>query len=328
MKKSTQVLAALWVMALATFVPAKAFITIGSGGTTGTYYPTAVGIAKIINENLADVRANAISTGGSVYNASAIQTGELQMTMIQNDVAYYAFNGIVIEKYIGKPADKLRGMATIYPEPVHVFARKDSGITSITDFKGKKVYVGDIGSGVEQNAKQVLEAYGLTFNDLGAAVRGKPKEGAQLLQDGRIDAMFYTAGVGSSAIAQAAQTTDLVFLPIESEKIAYLKKKYPFYAKIVIPAGSYNGQDQPFQTVTVKATLAASVDLSPDVVYQIAKLIFKDKLDQFKAIKPVIAQYFSLGEALDGMAIPLHTGAARFYKEEGITIPDPAKPID
>lgn len=328
MKKSKLILAAVLGLALAMGASAKTFITIGSGGTTGTYYPTAVGIAKIINENLPDVKANAISTGGSVYNAGAIQTGDLQMTMIQNDIAYYAFNGIVVEKFIGKPADKLRGMATIYPEPVHVFARKDSGITSIADFKGKKVYVGDIGSGVEQNAKQVLEAYGLTFDDLGTAVRGKPKQAAQLLQDGRIDAMFYTAGVGSSAIAQAALTTDIVFLPIEFAKIDFLKKKYPFYAEIIIPAGSYKGQDKPFQTVAVKATLAASADLDADVVYQIAKLVFKDKVDQFKAIKPVIAQHFSVEKALDGMPIPLHKGAAKFFEEEGIAIPDAAKPID
>ncbi len=329
MKDKTVVLALLTTLLLAFgAAAAKTFITIGSGGYTGTYYPTAVGIAEIINSNLKDIRANAVSTGGSVFNTGAIQTGDQQMAMTQNDIAYYAFNGKVILKFLGKPAYKLRGVATIYPETVHILARKDANITSVSDFKGKKVYVGDVGSGAEQNAKQILEAYKMTFADLGQAVRGRPKTAVQLLQDGRIDALFYTLGVGSSAIVQASENADIVFVPLEAAKISFLKKRYPFYASYSIPAGSYRGQGSAVQTVAVKATLVASADLSADVVYRVANLIFGSKLAQFKSIKPVIAENFSVKSALDGMPIPLHPGAAKFFKEKGIPIPNVAKPID
>ena len=328
MKKNGIFLATLVGLALFSFAPAKKFITIGSGGYTGTYYPVAVGIAKIINANMPDIHANAISTGGSLFNVIAIQTGNIQMAMAQNDTCYYAFTGTVVEKVIGKPTTRIRGVATLYPQPVHIMVRNDSGIKSVADMRGHPVYVGDIGSGTEQNTKLILKAYGLTFDDLGSVVHGKAGAAAQMLIDGKIDAMFFSAAVGSSAFVQTAEKGDITFLSIDQDHLNILERKYPFYSQLTVPAGTYPKQDQPFTSIAVSSMLIASADLSEDDVYRIAKLLFVDKVDEFKAIKPVLAKYFSLDKALQGMSIPIHKGAAKLYKEHGISIPEKVAPID
>jgi TRAP transporter TAXI family solute receptor len=322
MRIRTALLAVLVVGGLAAGAYAQAgFITIGSGATTGVYFPIATGIAKMINEAGIGLRANARSTGGSVFNISAIQSGELQMALVQNDIAYYAFNGQVVEAFRGKPTPKLRGMAVLYPEAVHILARSDRNIKSVADFKGKRVYVGDVGSGAEQNSIQVLEAFGLRVQDLGEAVRGSATAGAQLLQDGRIDGMFYTVGLGNAAITQAALTAPVTFLGLEPARIARIRAKYPFLTAFTIPAGAYRGMTAPVVTVTVLAQLATSSDMDTPAVYGIMRLLFDQKLGEFKQIHANLERYFDLSKALDGMAIPLHSGAQLFFKEKKIPIP-------
>jgi len=328
MKKNGIFFAALLGMVLLTVVPAKKFITIGSGGYTGTYYPVSVGIAKIINTYLHDIHANAISTGGSLFNVIAIQTGNIQMAMAQNDTSYYAFNGTVVEKVIGKPTDKIRGIAALYKQPIHILVRNGVGIASITDLRGRKVYVGDVGSGTEQNTKLILKSYGLSFSDLGAVVHGKAGAAAQLLIDGDIDAMFFSAAVGSSAFVQAAEKGDIFFLSLDQEHLDKLKRAYPFYSQLTVPAGTYPKQQQPFTSVAVSSLLVTSVDMSENDIYRIAKLLFVDKLDEFKAIKPVLAKYFSIEKGLEGMSIPIHKGAAKLYRELNIAIPEEVAPIE
>ena len=328
MKKNGIFLAALLGLALLTVSPAKKFITIGSGGYTGTYYPVAVGISKIINANLHDIHANAISTGGSLFNVIAIQTGNVQMAMAQNDTSYYAFTGTVVEKVIGKPTDKIRGIASLYKQPIHILVRNGSGIASVVDMRGRKVYVGDVGSGTEQNTKLILKSYGMSFDDLGAVVHGKAGAAAQLLIDGKIDAMFFSAAVGSSAFVQAAEKGDIFFLSLDQEHLDKLKRAYPFYSQLTVPAGTYPKQQKPFTSVAVSSLLVTSADLPESDVYRIAKLLFVDKLDEFKAIKPVLANYFSIEKGLDGMSIPIHKGAAKLYRELKIAIPEKVKPID
>lgn len=312
------VLAVLVMAALAGGAIAQVgFITIGSGGTAGVYYPIAVGIARLINAADIGIRANARSTGGSVFNAGAIQSGELQMTMIQNDIAYYAFNGQVVTAFVGRPHDNLRGMAVLYPEPVHIIARRDAGIRSIADFRGKRVYIGDVGSGVEQNALQIFEAYGLTPADLRLAQRGAAGAAAQLLQDGRIDAMFFTVGLGNAAITQAALTTDVVFIEIPREIISRMAERYPFLAAFTLPAGTYRGLDRDVTVPTVMASLAASASLTADQVYAVMKVLFDD-LDRFKGLHANLERFFSIETALRGMPIPLHPGAERYWRERGV----------
>jgi len=328
MKRNSVFLAALLGLMLLTAVPAKKFIIIGSGGYSGTYYPVSVGIAKIINTNLDDIHANAISTGGSLYNIVAIQTGHIQLAIAQNDTCYYAFNGTVIEKIKGKPTNLIRGIASLYKEPIHIIARSGSDINSIADLRGHRVYVGDVGSGTELNTKLILRTYGLTFNDLGAVVHGKVGAAVQQLLNGEIDALFFSAAVGSSALVQAAEKGNTFFLSLDQEHLNKLERAYPFYSQLTIPAGSYPKQQNAFTTVAVSALLIASADLAEEDVYRIAKLLFVDKIEEFKAIKPVLAASFSLEKGLEGMSIPIHKGAARLYHELKITIPDKVKPVD
>ena len=301
----------------------KTFITIGSGSTTGLYYPTAVGIAKLVNEAGINVRANARSTGGSVFNAGAIQSGQLQMGMAQNNVAYYAYEGTGIIAFKDKPAKNLRGVAALYPETVHVLARTASNIKSPAELKGKRVYVGDVGSGTEQDARNIMEAYGVSFDDLQSAVRGSAGNAVNLLRDDRIDAMFYTVGIGASAIVEAAQTAPISVIPIEADKAQALKSKYKFYSSFTIPEGTYPEQKTAVPTVTLKAMLLASSSLSDDAVYEVCKTVFKDKLQSFynDVQNPNLKKYFKVETALEGMPIPLHPGAARFFKEAGVEVP-------
>jgi len=328
MKKVSLVLAALLGLTLLALAPAKTFITIGSGGYTGTYYPVAVGIAKIINSNMRDVRANAISTGGSLFNVIAIETDDQQLAMAQNDTSYYAFTGMVIAKVIGKPTKRLRGIAAIYPEMLHVIVRTDSGIKSLADLRGRRVYVGDIGSGTEQNAKLVLKSYGLDFSDLGVVEHGKAGAAVQMILDNKIDAMFFVAAVGSSAFEQVAAKGNVTFLSIDQDHLNKLERDYPFYSQVVVPAGTYPNQKKDFTSVAVSALLVTSSDMPADLIYHIAKLLFIQKVSEFKSIKPVVAQYFDIHNALKGMSIPLHKGAAKLYHDLKIAIPAKAAPID
>jgi len=328
MKKGKLLLAALFALALTSGAMAgKVFITIGSGSVTGVYYPVASGIAKMINTYLAKegIRANARSTGGSAYNVKAIDQGQLQAALAQNDVIYFAFNGIT-ETFKGRPVKSIRGVAALYPEFTHILARPDSGIKTLADLKGKKVYVGDIGSGVEQTTKRIFEAAGMSFDDLAQAVHGKAGQAVELLQDGKIDAMFYVAGLGSAAMQQATEIAHAYFVPLPLDVIQKLIKKYPYYTQVIIPAGSYKGQDISVPTVGVKATFIVHKDLPADAVYKIAKLLFVDKVDEFKSIHPSLKTFFDVKKALDGMTIPLHPGAAKLYKELGIEIPEIAQP--
>lgn len=302
---------------------ATTFITMGSGSTAGLYYPTAEGIAKIVNDAGIGVRIGARSTGGSVFNAQAIQSGALQMAIMQNNIAFFAYRGEGIEAFNGKPTKDLRGLATLYPEVLHILARKDANIHSPADLKGKSVYVGDIGSGPEQDAIAVLGMYGLKLSDLKSAVRGSSGNAVNLLRDGKIDAMFYTVGIGSAAITEAAQTTPITVVPLSEEKIAELHKKYPYYTKTVIPANAYPNVDTSTPTIAVKATLVASSKLPEDEVYKIMQLLFKTKLQSFYGDiqNPNLKKYFKLDNALDGMPIPLHPGAVKFYREVGEKVP-------
>ncbi|MVN86000.1 TAXI family TRAP transporter solute-binding subunit [Deinococcus sp. HMF7620] len=295
------------------------FLTIGSGATTGVYFPVATGMAKMVNDAGDGLRANARSTGGSVFNVQAIATGELDAAIAQNDVVYYAYKGTGLQAFQGKANAKLRTLAVLYPEVLHVVARKDSGIKSIADLKGKRVVIGDLGSGTELTARQVLESYGLGFDDLGQALRVSPAQGITLMQDKRADALFYTVGVGASAISQIAQTVDVAMVPVGGNQAASLIKKYPFYVRYNIPAKSYKGVGATVPSVAVQATLVASTAVSDDAVYKTMKAIFGTEAE-VKGLHPSLATNFSYEKAVKGLPAPLHPGAVKFFREKGVTV--------
>ncbi|WP_034384499.1 TAXI family TRAP transporter solute-binding subunit [Deinococcus sp. YIM 77859] len=316
MKRITAVLL-LGTAALA-LAQGTTFLTIGSGSTTGVYFPVATGMAKMINDAGAGVRANARSTGGSVFNVNALASGELDAAIAQNDIVYYAYKGTGLPAFQGKANNKLRTMAVLYPEVLHVVARKDAGINTIADLKGKRVVIGDLGSGTEQTAKQVLEAYGLGFDDLGQALRVSPAQGITLMQDKRADALFYTVGVGASAISQIAQTVDVKLVPVSGNQAASLIKKYPFYVRHNIPARSYKGVGATIPSVAVQATLVTTTAVPEDAVYKAMKAAFGNET-ALKALHPSLSA-FTYDKAVKGLPAPLHPGAVKFFREKGLNV--------
>jgi len=293
---------------------AKKFVTIASGWVTGVYYPLAGAISRIVYNNLKDLKVTVESSGASVANAKLIASGDADFAILQNDIAFYAYKGV--KPMFETPVSNIRGVASFYPEHCQIHARKDAKIKSVKDLKGKRVAVGPLGSGTEQNAIQILEAYGLKVEDLGKVERLTATESADFLKDKRIDAAFYTVGVGASAIVDTALMTETVIVPIDGPQADKLLKKYSFYSKAKVPAGIYKGIDKDVPTVAVLAIIVAKAELEEDVVYRITKAIFENIGDIERAHAK--GKEVKLERALDGMPIPLHPGAEKFYKEKGI----------
>lgn len=291
------------------------YINIATGGTGGTYYPLGGAMAKIFNENVEGVTANAQSTGASVENIGLVAGGETEIAFVQNDVTYYAWNGI--ESFADKEAIKnIRGMAMLYAEVVQIIATADSGITSVDDLVGKKVAVGAAGSGTEVNARQILEEHGITYDDLGKVDYLSFNEAADQLKNKQVDAAFVTGAVPTSAVTEVTQTADIVVVPMDPAKIATLAEKYPFYTEYAIAANSYNRQTEEVVTPAVMAMLVVPEDLDEDLVYNLTKQLFEqrqiiiDTHDRGNDIK--------IETALAGMPIDVHSGAQRYYDEQGV----------
>ncbi len=286
-------------------------LIIATGGTSGTYYPLGGGIAQIITDNT-NASATAQTTGASVENMRLLSDNKVDLAFTQNDIASYANSGTVM--FDGKKVDNLTGIATLYNETIQIVLPKGSAINSVADLRGKKVSVGAPGSGTEQNAMQILETYGLTFDDL-KAEHLSFGDSAQKIQDGNLDAAFVTAGAPTSAVTELSATKGVKILSFDESKIKQLIAKYPFYVEQVIPAGTYSGVDE-VTTVAVKAMLVARKDLSEDLVYNITKAIF-EHTTKLVAINAK-AKSISLDNAVQGMPLDFHPGALKYYKEKGI----------
>jgi len=298
--------------------PKTTFVTIGTGGITGVYYPTGGAIAKIVNEkrDLYGIRCTVEATGGSVFNVNAIMSGDLQFGIVQSDRQYQAINGLAEWKDKGKQED-LRSVFSIHPESVTLVAAVDAGIKDIKDLKGKRVIIGNPGSGQRQNAIDALEAVGLDYKTDLQAEGVKASEAAGLLQDGRVDAFFYTVGHPSGAIKEATSGVRKVrFASITG--IDYLLKKYPYYAKSFIPVDEYPGavNDKNVETFGVKATLVTSAKVPDDVVYAITKEVF-DNFEEFKTLHPAYKD-LTKESMLEGLSAPIHPGALKYYREVGL----------
>jgi TRAP transporter TAXI family solute receptor len=291
---------------------AATFLTIATGGTAGTYYPLGAGMADIWNKNIKGMNAMVQSTGASVANINLLKNKEVDLIFVQNDVAFYAYNGVELFK---EPFPQLRGLATLYPETVQIVALADRGINSVYDLKGKRVAVGAAGSGTEVNARQILAAAGITYNDIKVQYLSFA-EAANNLKDGNIDAAFVTAGHPTAAIVDLAAVRKIVLVPVANEIIASLQKNYPFYVKIVVPAGTYKGVDTDVVTVAVKAMLAVRAEMPEDLAYQLLKTMYANQKRLIEA--------HAKGELIipetgkEGMSIPLHPGAEKFFKEMGL----------
>lgn len=285
------------------------FLSMYTGGTSGTYFPLGGALAQIITDETG-IETNAVSSNASADNMAALAAGDTELAFVQTDVASNAIEGI--NSFEGKKIDNVQAIASLYPETIQIVTTANSGIKSVEDLKGKAVSVGAPGSGTYVNAEQILEVHGMTMKDIDAQNLdfGESTGG---IQDGNIDAAFITSGTPTGAVEGLSATTEIAIVPIAEDKIEELVAAYPYYAKDVIPAGTY-GLEGEVTTVAVLAMLAVTKDLSETVVYDITKAIFEntDKISHAKG------EYIKAESALDGLGIDLHPGAEKYFKEIGV----------
>jgi TRAP transporter TAXI family solute receptor len=285
-------------------------LRLATGGNTGTYYAFGSAVAQILTEKTKNP-ISVQSTGASKANIQLIDEGEAEIAIVQNDVMDYAWKGI--DLFNGEKINSFASMAGIYAEVCQVVANPASGIKTIADLKGKRVSVGDAGSGTEFNARQILEAYGITFDDISKQNLSFGAS-ADALRDNKIDAFFCVAGAPTPAIVDLATTKDISILEVDDAHAGALIEKYPFYTQFPIPAGSYKGSGQ-VVTVAVKATFIVSSKLSADTVYQLTKALFESKA-QIEAAH-VKGREISPAYAVSGISVPFHPGAEKYLKEIG-----------
>lgn len=285
------------------------FINLASGGTGGTYFPLAGAMANIWQDNIKNVNVSAQSTGASVANVNLLRDGNADVIFVQNDIAFYAMNGQ--EMFKDKAFKDMAGFATLYPETIQIISLVESGITTVADLKGKRVAVGAAGSGTEANARQIMAAAGLTYADVTVQYLSF-NEAASNLKDGNIDAAFVTAGYPTAAVQDVASTKNIRLVRVDSAIANKLIAQYPFYTRTTVPGGTYRGVDAAVETVAVKAMLVVSNKLSANLVEQMAKALFANN-DRLTAAHRMGAQITVKG-ALEGMSLPLHPGADKFYK--------------
>jgi uncharacterized protein len=297
--------------------PPRRLVTIASGWVVGVYYPLAGAMSSIAyNAKGLNIRATVEASGASVANAQLVGAGDADFALLQNDVAFYAYNGATLPAFKGKPVKNLGGMFTIYPELIHIVATQASRVRSLKDLRGKRVAFGPPASGTEQNALQILEAYGIKESDLARAERIDAAAAADQLKDGRVDAAFFTTGLGSAVVNDAFVSGKVVLVPIDPVPAEVLQKQYPFYTLEKIPANTYRGQERETLTPAVMAMMVARRDLPEDLVYRFTAAIF-DNLAQFHSAHPA-ARSLTLQTAQNGMPVPLHPGAEKFYREKGM----------
>ena len=299
-------------------VSAQEFISIGTGGVTGVYYPTGGAICRLVNKSRKEhgIRCAVESTGGSVYNINTIKAGELEFGVAQSDWQYHAYNGT--SKFEGDAAfPGVRAVFSVHPEPFTLLVRADSGIDSFEGLKGKRVNVGNPGSGQRATMEVVMDAFGITMGDLALATEYKGSEMAKQICDGNIDAMIYTIGHPAAAIKEATTTCDVNLVSVTGAPIDKLVNDNPYYRVATIPGGMYAGNDQDTTTFGVGATFVTSADVSEDVVYVVAKSVMEN-IDDFRALHPAFANLNPEEMVKDGLSAPLHPGAEKAYMELGL----------
>lgn len=292
--------------------PSTTNLVFASGGTSGTYYPYAGALAVVWKDSVPGLAVDVQATGASAENINLINNGEAEIAIVQNDVMTYAYNGT---ETFSSPIQGFSTMATVYAEVCQIVLDPAANINSIEDLAGKRVSVGAPGSGVEANAKQILGAAGLTFDDVDAQYLGFG-DSATAIKDKALDAAFVTAGTPTTAVMELASTNNIALLSLNEETIQGLVDQYPYYTLNVIKGGTYDGIDSDVLTVAVKATLIVSPDLDGELVYNMTKALF----DNQEAIATAHAKgnELDINTATEGASVPLHPGAERYYREQGI----------
>ncbi|MBV0912193.1 TAXI family TRAP transporter solute-binding subunit [Anianabacter salinae] len=305
------------------------FFRIGTGGTAGTYYPIGGLIANTISAppgsracdeggscGVPGLIASALSSNGSVANVNAIAGGSLESGFAQSDVATWAQTGTGIWED-REAVESLRAIASLYPETIHIVASADSGIESVADLAGKRVSLDEPGSGTLVDARIILDAYGLTEDDIEAAYL-KPDQAADRMRDGAMDAFFFVGGFPAGAIAELASQEDITLVPITGAEAEGVLSEYTFFAENLVPAGTYEGMDADVTTLSVGAQWITSADRPEDLIYEITKAMWNDSTRRLLDAGHQKGKDITVETALDGIGIPLHAGAERFYREQGM----------
>ncbi len=308
-------MAASMVMGVSTAALAADNLVLGTGGTTGTYYAVGGVMATVLNPVMKESSLTVTSTGASKANIQLVDVGEADLAIVQNDVMYYAYTGTDLFEDEGA-YETFSTVAGLYDETVQIITC-NSDIKSVEDLKGKTVSVGDAGSGVEFNAKQILGAYDMSFDDINV-VNASFGDSADSLKDGKIDAAFIVAGAPTTAVVDLATTKDVSLVQLDEEHIKKLQENYDFYTETVIPADTYKGISEDATTVSVRATLIASNDVSEDAVYELLKAMFDNQKDLIAGHAKF--EFLNLEDAVKGISVPFHPGAKKYFEEQGIKV--------
>ena len=312
---------AVTALALSIGVPVWAeqtFVTIGTGGVTGVYYPTGGAICRLVNKKRKEhgIRCSTESTGGSVFNLNTIRAGDLDMGVAQSDWQYHAYHGS--SKFKDKGANReLRAIFSVHPEPFTVVARADSGIRNFGDLKGKRVNVGNPGSGQRGTMEVLMKASGWKMSDFELVSELKSSEQSKALCDNKIDAMVFTVGHPSGSITEATTSCDSVLVNVTGSAVDKLVAENDFYRTATIPGGMYNGNPNDIKTFGVGATFVTSTRTPANVIYQVVKAVFEN-FDTFRKYHPAFRILDKRQMIKDGLSAPLHAGAVKYYKEAGL----------
>lgn len=295
------------------------FITIGTGGVTGVYYPTGGAICRLVNKGRKShgVRCSVESTGGSVYNINTIRGGELDMGVAQSDWQYHAYHGTGKKSFKDAgPYKGLRAVFSVHPEPISILARRDANIKHVSDLVGKRVNIGNAGSGTEATWHVMWNAMGHTNKDLKLASQMKSSETPGALCDNKIDAFFWLVGNPAALNKEATTTCDVNFVAVDGPAVDKLVSENPFYGTTNIPGGMYRGNPNDVPTFGVLASFVSSTATSADTIYAVVKGVF-DNFDSFKKLHPAFKHLDEQSMISKGLSAPLHDGAIRYYKERG-----------
>lgn len=307
------------LLGLFTALPSHAleFITVGTGGVTGVYYPTGGAICRLVNKDRKThgIRCSVESTGGSVYNLNAIRAGELDMGVAQSDWQYHAYNGT--SRFEGKGNEELRAVFSVHSEPFTVVARRDSGIKNFSDLKGKRVNIGNPGSGQRGTMEVLMKALGWSKGDFKLASELKSSEQSQALCDNKVDAIVFTVGHPNGSIKEATTSCDTVIVPVTGPEVDKLVQDNDYYRIATIPGKMYYGNPTDITTFGVGATFVSSTNTPAKTIYTVVKAVF-DNLNRFRRFHPAFAHLQKEQMIADGLSAPLHDGALQYYKEVGL----------
>lgn len=318
--KSIKIMAAAAAVAVCatTAMAEEKFVTVGTGGQTGVYYVVGQSICKLVNRDSkkTNLKCTAPSTGGSIANINAIKGGDMDMGVAQSDWQFHGLNGT--SKFAESGAfPALRSVFSVHPEPFTVIARADSGIKSFDDLKGKRVNIGNPGSGQRGTMEVIMDAKGWTLDDFTLASELKSSEQSQALCDNKVDAIIFTVGHPNGSIQEATTSCEAVVVPVQGPEIDKLVNENPYYSAAAIPGGMYKGTDSSVPTFGVRATFVSSTNTDAETIYQVVKAVM-DNFDRFKRLHPAFANLDMKEMVTAGNSAPVHDGAARYYKEKGL----------